>query len=420
MKKKTFLLCASFLISLAISPFYNSHILAEETVNTTTTVQSPVVVSTTETATETSVTTTEASTVVTTTPTSENTTSATTQISEATPGTPQAESAPGKVAIYRLYNPRNGEHLYTTDANEKNVLYKSHGWGYEGIGWYAPDTGTPVYRLYNAGLQNHLYTTDTNEVNVLTSRHGWKSDNNGRPVFYSGGAVNIYRVYNPKLRGLHHWTTDKNEYNVLPKHGWKQEGIKFKGIQNGKPIRTQYHKGNYDLLYQTVINRYKSYLKIIKKGDYTQLQYLMNQNKNIDGQYPYILLNHRSANSGFNFYGYLKYTYADINKDGIHEMFLSTGSPIGVGAVYSLSNGKPNLITTTPDARTHLSIFTDGSIGSHSIGYNGVYSTLYQIKNGRPVTVASGINHLTGEPLPFLKNKKDYPIAQLSWHSLNP
>lgn len=240
MKKKTFLLCASFLVSLAISPLYTSHILAEETVNTTTTVQSPVVVSTTETATETSVTTTETSTVVTTTPTSENTTSATTQISEATTGTPHAESAPGKVAIYRLYNPRNGEHLYTTDANEKNVLYKSHGWGYEGIGWYAPDTGTPVYRLYNAGLQNHLYTTDVNEVKVLTSRHGWKSDNNGRPVFYSGGAVNIYRVYNPKLRGLHHWTTDRNEYNILPRHGWHQEGIKFKGIQNGAPIKTQY------------------------------------------------------------------------------------------------------------------------------------------------------------------------------------
>lgn len=37
--------------------------------------------------------------------------------------------------VYRLYNPNNGEHLYTTDANEKETLYRSHGWGYEGIGW---------------------------------------------------------------------------------------------------------------------------------------------------------------------------------------------------------------------------------------------------------------------------------------------
>ncbi|TCD45984.1 hypothetical protein D3X11_00420 [Streptococcus sp. X16XC17] len=37
------------------------------------------------------------------------------------------------VPIYRLYNRNNGEHLYTTSENEKNVLYSQHGWGYEGI-----------------------------------------------------------------------------------------------------------------------------------------------------------------------------------------------------------------------------------------------------------------------------------------------
>ncbi|HFU4360980.1 TPA: excalibur calcium-binding domain-containing protein [Streptococcus suis] len=144
--------------------------------------------------------------------------------------------------IYRLYNRQNGEHLYTTDANEKDVLYNQHGWGYEGIGWNAPDSGTPVYRLYNAGLQNHLYTSDTNEVTVLTSKHGWISDNNGKSVFYSGGTVPIYRVYNFKLRGLHHWTTDLNEYNILPSHNWTQEGVKFYATSLGQQIKTQYAK----------------------------------------------------------------------------------------------------------------------------------------------------------------------------------
>lgn len=142
--------------------------------------------------------------------------------------------------IYRLYHPITGEHLYTTDRYEKDVLYQQRGWGYEGIAWYAPSKGKPVYRLYNAGLMNHLYTSDTNEVKVLTSRHGWKSDNNGRPVFYSGGTVKIYRVYNYRLRGLHHWTTDVNEYNVLPRHGWTQEGVVFYGERKGQPIRTQF------------------------------------------------------------------------------------------------------------------------------------------------------------------------------------
>ena len=149
-------------------------------------------------------------------------------------------SAQAETPIYRLYNRSNGEHLYTTSLHEKTVLYEEHGWGYEGIAWYAPDGGTPVYRLYNAGHQNHLYTSDTNEVQVLTSSHGWTQDNNGQPVFYSNGTIPIYRVYNPQLRGLHHWTTDSNEYQVLPRYGWTQEGIKFYAERIGSPITTQF------------------------------------------------------------------------------------------------------------------------------------------------------------------------------------
>lgn len=74
--------------------------------------------------------------------------------------------------VYRLYHPINGEHLYTTDLNERDVLYTQAGWGYEGEAWYSPDEGAPIYRLYNAREQNHLYTADLNEINVLTTLHG--------------------------------------------------------------------------------------------------------------------------------------------------------------------------------------------------------------------------------------------------------
>ena len=185
----------------------------------------------------------------------------------------ETESASGSVPIYRLYNPNNGEHLYTTDANEKSVLYTQHGWGYEGVGWYAPSKGTPVYRLYNAGLQNHLYTTDVNEVKVLTSRHGWTSDNNGRPVFYSGGTIKIYRVYNAKLRGLHHWTTDVNEYKTLPKHGWAQEGAKFTGVKNGRPIRTQYYAfellSREEMIFSIGVGAWRTYLNVNSDGTFS-------------------------------------------------------------------------------------------------------------------------------------------------------
>jgi hypothetical protein len=141
--------------------------------------------------------------------------------------TPESTSVP----VYRLYCPVNGEHLYTLDYNEVTTLSGAYGWDYEGIAWYAPDSGTAVYRLYNPELRNHLYTTDTNEVQVLTASHGWQADNNGKPVFYSGGTVPIYRVYNEGLSGMHHLTSDYNEYITLPAYGWSQEGIKLYAIK---------------------------------------------------------------------------------------------------------------------------------------------------------------------------------------------
>ena len=137
------------------------------------------------------------------------------------------DNATQGIPVYRLYTPVNGEHLYTTDQNEVSVLTGRYNWVYEGIGWLAPAEGKPVYRLYNAILNNHLYTTDTNEVKVLTTKHGWTLDNKGKALFYSGGSMGIYRLYNEGLKGMHLLTIDSNEYKVLPSHGWQQEGTKL-------------------------------------------------------------------------------------------------------------------------------------------------------------------------------------------------
>lgn len=255
MQKKTDLLTRLTLVlfcGLTLSPL--STLAQENTSLTTTTIENTTTTSEETTSSISTVPTTEVTHTTTSAPlipsTSSKTLNPTTSTLTATPTTEettaQSEAAQGAVTIYRLYNPQNGEHLYTADANEKNVLFQKHGWGYEGEAWYAPTKGKdslPVYRLYNAGLQNHLYTIDTNEVHVLTTKHGWKKDNGGQPVFYSGGKANIYRVYNPKLRGLHHWTTDQNEYRVLPKHGWYQEGIKLKALRVGVPIKTLFSDG---------------------------------------------------------------------------------------------------------------------------------------------------------------------------------
>lgn len=173
-------------------------------------------------------------------------------------------ATPSSIPIYRLYCPVNGEHLYTSDVNERNVLYTRYGWGYEGVAWYADTSGTPVYRLYNSGLKNHLYTTDLNEVKSLLKIPEWSLDNNGEPLYYSNGSVPIYRVYNYALNGMHHLTTDGNEYNVLPGHGWKQEGVSLYARAIGSPVRTQYYpsplqvKSRYSYSLK-ILNQYETY-----------------------------------------------------------------------------------------------------------------------------------------------------------------
>ena len=81
------------------------------------------------------------------------------------------------VAYFRLYNPFSHQHHWTTDPNEYAVL-ASFGWVQEGTDGYILPTGAagtlPLYRLYlNAAGGLHLWTTDANERNVLTASQGW-------------------------------------------------------------------------------------------------------------------------------------------------------------------------------------------------------------------------------------------------------
>ncbi len=144
------------------------------------------------------------------------------------PGTPGPA-----VNRYRLYSPVTAEHHYTTDENEYIVL-GTRGWAQEGIAHRAYTdttpvdgvTPTPFYRLYNPGIRQHLWTTDANEYNVLGGQ-GWTQegiDSYLLPSAVTGLTVPLYRLANRRMP-LHLWTTDTNEYQVLGANGWTQEGI---------------------------------------------------------------------------------------------------------------------------------------------------------------------------------------------------
>ena len=127
-------------------------------------------------------------------------------------------------ASYRLYNPNSGEHFYTQDQYERDVLYRQ-GWYKEGTGWYSPIEGEAVFRLYNPNSGEHHYTLDSNEASTL-AKLGWKEEGT---AFNSGTAkkVPVYRLFNPAARdaGSHHYTTQESEKDTLVKAGWSYEGI---------------------------------------------------------------------------------------------------------------------------------------------------------------------------------------------------
>lgn len=143
------------------------------------------------------------------------------------------------IRVYRMYNVRSSEHLYTTNFWEYDLCGEEgyEDWVQEDIAWYAPRSSSrPVYRLYNPGLGDHHYTANAAERDVLIANHGWRSEG---IAFYSAdktrpGAAPIYRVYNGGLkRGQHHYTMSTGERKALTTlHGWRDEGVDFYGFRS--------------------------------------------------------------------------------------------------------------------------------------------------------------------------------------------
>ena len=144
----------------------------------------------------------------------------------------QEQAAAANEPIYRLYNPYNGDHHYTTGVDERDML-SGIGWSYEGVAWRAPSTSaTPVYRLYNPYSGDHHYTTSVAERDDL-DEIGWNYEG---VAWYSDGETGapLYRLYNKWLTaGTHHYTTSAAERNNLVSLGWVYEGVAWYGTSDG-------------------------------------------------------------------------------------------------------------------------------------------------------------------------------------------
>lgn len=144
------------------------------------------------------------------------------------PDQPAGDSTP--VESYRLYNPNTGEHFYTNNKAEHDMLVKA-GWNTETRTWKLPTKSDyPIYRLYNPNSGDHHYTLNSGEKDALVG-YGWKDE--GVAMYSAGndGQV-IYRLYNPNEKvGQHFYTASKAEKDVLVKAGWNDEGTGFYGLK---------------------------------------------------------------------------------------------------------------------------------------------------------------------------------------------
>jgi len=144
--------------------------------------------------------------------------------------------------VNRVYNPKSGEHLYTIDENEVNVLCNS-GWRNETIEGVYNELSWTVYneanfanfysgsvavsRLWNKKTGEHLYTSDQGEIkNLVNSKYGWVNEG---VIFWTStqaeidGSGKVHRLYN-KAKGHHLYTLDQSEVNnLVSNYGWVEE-----------------------------------------------------------------------------------------------------------------------------------------------------------------------------------------------------
>lgn len=159
------------------------------------------------------------------------------------------------VEVVRLYNPWNGDHLFTSDTKEVFNAEKA-GWTNEGTFWKAyhhegdyrkvfkdnGKLGTPVLRLFNQYTGEHLYTTSTEEYNARVA-NGWTGEGvsfysvaanaDGTPktaedsdkVVVKTKVDSVYRMFNPFVQVGTHLYGGVEENAKCLADGWKADNV---------------------------------------------------------------------------------------------------------------------------------------------------------------------------------------------------
>jgi len=176
----------------------------------------------------------------------------------------------GLTPVYRYFNPKVNDHLYTTNAAEigTTTTGKTGNLGYvsEGIlGYISPiefPGGIPIHRYYHTKKSDHFYTVNVNEIGTIIvghkGNHGYKYEGILGYAYPGEHHLNpVYRYYHEGVKD-HFYTTNNEEIGTtVPggegKLGYKSEGLGFQIFTHHhhglKPVYRYYHAKIHDHFY---------------------------------------------------------------------------------------------------------------------------------------------------------------------------
>ncbi len=133
--------------------------------------------------------------------------------------------------LFRMWNPRITDHLYTLSSAEYSSGAINCGYGQEGVVGYAYSTlqenAIPLYRMWNPYITDHLYTTSYAEYSSGAINCGYGQEGIMGYIFSNlqTGTIPVYRMWNPYICD-HLYTTSYAEYSSgAINYGYGQEGI---------------------------------------------------------------------------------------------------------------------------------------------------------------------------------------------------
>jgi hypothetical protein len=127
----------------------------------------------------------------------------------------------GSAPVYRLFDPAQNTHFYTSSSSEADVIL-THGFVFEGLAFYnAPNSTNPVFRLFDPVRNTHFYTASPSEVAAI-QRYGFKYEG---VAWTTGSSSNpVFRLYDP-VGNTHFYTATPAESNAIQAYGFKYEGV---------------------------------------------------------------------------------------------------------------------------------------------------------------------------------------------------